>query len=82
VAVGATSSVVAYGVVREGLLLSAVGVALGLPCAVRAARALRSLMFGISEADPPTFIAVAFFFLALGAIADWAPPDAPPASTR
>jgi len=66
VALGAAPSAVAFTVLREAVLVSAAGVAIGLPIALVAARALRSLMYGISEADPLTFSAAAAFFIAMG----------------
>ena len=73
VAVGATPAMVARGIVREGFVLTAFGVALGLPIAFIAARSLRTLMYGISEVDLVTFAAVTMFFLALGAAAGLVP---------
>ena len=51
---------------REGALVTLIGLAIGLPAAFLAAGALRALMFGVSEADPLTFIATAGFCLAMG----------------
>jgi ABC-type antimicrobial peptide transport system permease subunit len=58
---------------REGMLVCAIGVAIGLPLAALAARSLRSLMFGISENDPATFAAAAAGFLLLGLVSGLAP---------
>ena len=60
-------------VLREGIVLTLCGVAIGLPLALFAARALRALMFGVSESDPITFAGAAVFFLALGAAAGVVP---------
>ena len=46
-------------VVREGVLLAAAGVILGLGAAVAAANWLKSLLYGVSPLDPLTFVAVA-----------------------
>jgi putative ABC transport system permease protein len=73
VAMGATPTSVARDIVREGLVVTALGVALGVPLALFAARSLKTLMFGISEVDAVTFAAVAMFFLALGALAGLLP---------
>jgi ABC-type antimicrobial peptide transport system permease subunit len=69
VAIGATPGDVARAIVREGLMMSSAGVALGLPLAFVAARSLKTLMYGISEVDVVTFAAVTIFFLVLGAAA-------------
>jgi putative ABC transport system permease protein len=73
VAIGATPGSAARSVIREGLIVCALGVTIGLPLAALAARSLRSLMFGISENDPLTFGAAAIAFLALGLVAGLAP---------
>jgi putative ABC transport system permease protein len=69
VAIGASPAEVARAVLREGLLVTLTGVALGLPLALLAARSLRALLFGISEADVLTFVVTAGFFLAIGVAA-------------
>ena len=53
-------------VVREGLVLTLSGLAIGVPLALFAVRALRTLMFGVSETDPVTFGAVAALFVVMG----------------
>ena len=73
VAVGATPGVVARGIVRDGLKLTALGIAIGVPVAMLAARSLKTLMFGISELDVATFAGVTMFFLILGAAAGLLP---------
>jgi predicted permease len=72
-AIGATPAAVAFGIVREGFMLTALGAAIGLPVAFLAARSLRALMFGISEVDLLTFAVVVMFFLVLGAGAGLGP---------
>jgi putative ABC transport system permease protein len=73
VAIGAHPSSVVRAIVREGWVLTLIGVAIGLPMAYFAAGTLRSLLFGISETDSLTFVAVAAFFLLLGAVAGLLP---------
>jgi putative ABC transport system permease protein len=55
--------------VREGLVVTALGVSLGVPLALIAATTLLSLLYGISEVDPVTFGAVTMLLLALGGTA-------------
>ncbi len=69
VAVGANPATVARAIIREGFTLTVIGVAIGLPAAYVGARALRALLFGISEADAIAFAASAAFFTVLGAVA-------------
>ena len=58
VALGATAQNVARLVVRQGLLLAAFGVALGLAGAFALTRLMRSLLYAITTTDPVTFLAV------------------------
>jgi ABC-type antimicrobial peptide transport system permease subunit len=51
---------------REGLVVTAIGVAIGLPVAFAGARLLRALLFGVSDGDPWTFIATAAICAAIG----------------
>jgi hypothetical protein len=66
-ALGADPAALTWMVVREGLLLAAVGVAIGLPAAYAGGRLLDTLIFGVSRADPITFAVASFLFLLLGA---------------
>src|SRR5262249_44657079 len=58
VALGAQSGQVVALVVRHGVVLAAVGVALGCALAVPAVRAMRSLLYGVTAFDPVTLVAV------------------------
>jgi putative ABC transport system permease protein len=59
----ATGSLVGR-VLREGLLLSLVGVGLGIAAAYFAARAMGALLAGVAPADPATLMAAAALCLA------------------
>src|SRR6185436_12499181 len=59
VAIGAARSEVLRLVVGQGMRLAALGIALGTAGALLATRLLRSLLFGVSPADPLTFTAIA-----------------------
>ncbi len=72
-AIGASPASAARAVLREAVLVCAIGVAIGLPLAALSARSLRHLMFGISESDPMTFGASALVFMALGLVAGLVP---------
>lgn len=72
-ALGASPASAARSVVREGVLVCALGVAIGLPLAAVSARSLRTLLFGISESDPITFGGAALAFLLLGLAAGIGP---------
>jgi predicted permease len=73
VAVGANPATVARAVMRDGLLLTLIGVAIGLPAAFLAARSVRSMLFGVTEADALTFSVVTAFFVLLGSMAGTLP---------
>ncbi len=57
-ALGANPSQVLGGVLREGMLLAAIGVAIGIAGALAATRLLESLLAGVSPHDPWAFVAV------------------------
>ena len=57
-ALGATSRQILGLVAREGLILTVVGLGLGIAGAIAAARAMRGLLFGIEPLDPATLGAV------------------------
>jgi predicted permease len=55
-AMGAQQGQVLWMVLRESLLITFLGILAGLPLAVGGARVLRSMLFGLTPADPLTFI--------------------------
>ena len=55
--------------VREGVLLIAVGVAIGVPLALAATRVLASLLYGLPPHDPVTFVACTALLALAGAAA-------------
>ena len=58
VAIGATPSAVVTMVVRQAMIWTVTGMAIGLALAAVAARLLGSVLYGVSPADPLTFGAV------------------------
>jgi len=64
-AVGATRGAVLQMLLRESLTLTTIGVALGIPAGIMASRALRALLFGVTESDPLIAASVTVFFLML-----------------
>jgi predicted permease len=65
-ALGASTGDVLRLVLSEGLMLSGIGLAIGLAAAVAASRLLASLLFEVKPTDPVTYLAVAAI---LGAVA-------------
>jgi putative ABC transport system permease protein len=72
-ALGATRREVIGLVVRDGLVLAAVGIVAGLAIAAATTRALDALLFDISPLDPLTYTAVVGVLLAAAAVACAAP---------
>jgi ABC-type antimicrobial peptide transport system permease subunit len=72
-ALGATGRNVAWPILREALLLAALGIALGLPVALALTRVTHSFIFGIEPRDPATMIAAALLLLAVATLAAWIP---------
>lgn len=57
-ALGARRGHVIGMIVRQGLILTLIGVGLGVAASLAAVRALNRLLFGVSPTDPLTFVAV------------------------
>jgi putative ABC transport system permease protein len=72
-ALGAQGGDVLRMVLGEGLALISVGLALGLCGALAVGRALSSLLFGVSAADPLTFLGLSLFLLLVGGAASYVP---------
>jgi putative ABC transport system permease protein len=72
-ALGAARSNVLGLVLRQGLALAGIGVALGLILAVVFKRVLQAQLFGIEATDPLTFLSVAGGLLAVATIATLLP---------
>ena len=63
IALGATRAEMLAIAVGQGLRLAVVGALLGLLCAYAGARALDTLLFGVSATDPATFVVVTAMLL-------------------
>jgi putative ABC transport system permease protein len=72
-ALGAGPAQVVRLVIREGVRLAAIGLAIGLVAALTLSRVLRSMLFGVSTTDPLTFVAIPLLLLAVTAFACWVP---------
>ena len=57
VAMGASSQQIVAAVVREGLLLTAAGLAAGFLLSAVAGMALARFLYGVTATDPPTYLA-------------------------
>lgn len=56
IALGATPSAVAFGVLRQSLKVVAVGLVLGLPLAMAAARMAESMLWGVTANSPGIYV--------------------------
>ena len=73
VALGASRSTILRMILRESLILAAVGLAVGLPCALAASHLIGHMLFGVSANDPVTLAAVAFTLATVAALAGFVP---------
>jgi putative ABC transport system permease protein len=73
IALGARASDVRWLVVRQALLIAAVGTVVGVAAAVGGTRVLEGLLHGVSALDRPIFIAAGASLLLLAAAAAWQP---------
>jgi putative ABC transport system permease protein len=72
-AMGATSKDVQRLILRNGMFLTIVGMAIGLPLALGLAYALSSLLFGVKVADPFAFIGLPLLLAAVATLACYLP---------
>jgi predicted permease len=73
VALGASRGTILRMVLRETLVLTFAGLAVGLPCALAASRLLGNMLFGVSASDPATLAIVAITLAAVAALAGYMP---------
>jgi len=72
-ALGANRTSVLRLVIRQGLMLTGIGVALGLAAGAAGAQLLRSLLFGVSALDPIAFGGAALLFALVSLAASYLP---------
>ena len=73
IALGATRRDVARLVVGQGIVLAAVGGALGTAGAFVAVRVLRSQLYGVEPSDPVTMVAILVLLMLVVLVASWIP---------
>ena len=73
VALGADSRSVERLVVGAGLRLTALGVVIGLGAAFASTRLLSGLLYGVTPADPVSFVAIAMLVVAIALLASYLP---------
>lgn len=72
-ALGAPGRAIARDVIGESLKLAATGVVLGAAGAYALARAVASILFGVTASDPPTYVAAITLTFAAAFVATWVP---------
>ncbi len=72
-AIGARPGDVLKLVVRQGLMLAVIGVAIGLVGAYGVTRFLANLLYGIGPTDPATFAGVAILLTSVALLASYVP---------
>lgn len=72
-ALGASTGNVQALIVRQGLLLAAIGVVVGVGVAVAVTGQATSLLFNVSATDPMSYVGVSVFLLAVVGLASWVP---------
>jgi putative ABC transport system permease protein len=72
-AMGATSNSINRLIVGNGMLLTVIGIAIGLPLAFALARAMSSLLFGVTATDPFSFIGLPLILAGVAALASYLP---------
>jgi predicted permease len=72
-ALGAQMDQVKAMVVRQGMVLALVGIAVGLGAALGLARFMKSFLFGVAVWDPLAFVGVPVLLAAVALVAVWLP---------
>jgi ABC-type antimicrobial peptide transport system permease subunit len=73
IALGARRGQVTWMILRDSLALVAIGLVVGLPAALAAARTVESVLFGIKPGDPVTFVSTAVILAGAGVAAAFLP---------
>jgi hypothetical protein len=68
-ALGANPGHITEMMLRNGLLLVAIGIGIGLIGAIGASRLMESMLFQVAPTDPVTFVAVSLLFAAVAVVA-------------
>jgi putative ABC transport system permease protein len=72
-ALGADQGSVLGQVMKQGLVLTSIGIAIGLAGAFAMNRVIASLLFGVQPTDPATMAAVVATITLVAAVACWLP---------
>jgi predicted permease len=73
IAIGAQGRDVLRLVIGQGMKLTIIGIALGVGAALALTRLLKTMLFGVSPADPVTFLAIVLLLMFVAFLACWFP---------
>jgi len=73
IALGAQKADVLKLVVKQGLVLTLVGVAIGLLSAIALTRLIANFLFGVTATDPVTFVSIALLLMSVALLACYLP---------
>lgn len=72
-ALGASRGNILGLILRQGMILSGLGIVIGLSGAVSASQVIITLLFGVSRLDPATYIGVVALLFCVSCLACWVP---------
>jgi putative ABC transport system permease protein len=72
-ALGAAAEGVLRMVLREGMALAGIGLAIGLVAALALTRLMRTMLFSIGASDPVVYLSIAALLAVTAALACWIP---------
>jgi putative ABC transport system permease protein len=72
-ALGAQVRDVLRMIIRQGMVLISIGIAVGLVASFVLTRLLRTLLFGVSSTDPLTFVAISILLTLVALLACYIP---------
>jgi len=73
IALGAQARDIVRLILKQGLALTLIGLALGIVVSVALTRLMKSLLFGVGTTDPLTFVVIAMLLTAVALLACWVP---------
>jgi putative ABC transport system permease protein len=73
IALGAQARDIVRLILKQGLALTLIGLALGIAVSVALTRLMKSLLFGVGTTDPLTFVVIAMLLTAVALVACWVP---------
>jgi putative ABC transport system permease protein len=72
-ALGGQPSAIRWSVLRQGLVVSMAGLAVGMLLSIMTAKAITGLLFGVQALDLPTYLSIGGLLLAVAVLASYGP---------